>query len=657
MCNKEENMMKMSWKIFGSVCISMLVCCCSVTRQTPNGIARERKYQPVRELFSLSDIRVTDRQMLKIQELDHDYLLSLDVDRLLSLFRKEAGLSQNGVRPYPYWESEDVWGEGPLAGHIMGFWLSSAAMMYQSTGDKRFIPLVEKALEGLRECQLADGEGFIGAQPGVKNVFLEVAAGRFTTSNPLVNHTWEPVYVMNKTMLGLYDVFLAMHLDLAKTILTDLADWFGSAVLDKLDDEQVQKLLVCEHGSINESFVDTYSITGEKRFLDWAERLNDEDMWVPAAQRRDILQGWHANTQIPKFTGFERVYTYDGNADFHAAARFFWQTVADNHTWVNGGNSTGEHFFPIGEFESRLERTSGPESCNSVNMMRLTEALYQDDGDMKYLDYYERVLLNHVLANYDPEEGMCVYYTSMRPGAYKIYSTKYDSFWCCTGSGMQAPAKFGKMIYSHSKDSLFVNLYLSSTLRWEERGMEVRMETDCPRGNKVRFTIGSCRGKSLCTIAFRKPWWSARTNVTLNGVPVGAENDGYLTISRKWRKGDEVVIDLQPELRCETVKGGSHYHAFLYGPVLLGARIDNPSLTKEDFRSPRRTVPARNLPLDAAPQITVSPEKVVAEMERADIDSLLRFHISDSCATRDFYLEPYNGIHFSCYAIYFHSKE
>ena len=168
-------------------------------------------------------------------------------------------------------------------------------MMYETTGDANIIPRVSDALDGLRECQLADGEGFIGAQPKVKAVFAEVAKGNFTTTNPLVNKTWEPVYVMNKTMLGLYDVYRTFHMDKAKTILVDLANWFGTHIIDKLDHEQMQRLLVCEHGSINESFIDVYAITGDKRFLDWADRLNDEDMWVPAAEGRDVLQGWHAH--------------------------------------------------------------------------------------------------------------------------------------------------------------------------------------------------------------------------------------------------------------------------------------------------------------------------------------------------------------------------
>lgn len=648
---------------------TLLVCsiclCLSAFAQKP--IVSEPDHKPSRELFDLKDVRITDPQMLNLQTLNHEYLLSLEVDRLLAWFRKEAGLSQNGYEPYPYWESEDLFGGGPLSGHIMGFWLSSMTMSYKSTGDERVLPKILYALMGLRECQEADGEGFLGAQPNVKALFDEVRKGDFKTTNPLIIPTnlpkdskvkqlWEPVYIMNKLMLGLYDVYCEFQLPLAKTILVDLADWFGKTIIDKLDHEQMQRLLVCEHGSINESFIDVYSITGEKRFLDWANRLNDEDMWVPAKDGKDILHGWHANTQIPKFTGFERVYTYTGNEDFSRAARFFWQIVADKHTWANGGNSTGEHFFPIDQFEKKIPNVGGPESCNSVNMMRLTEAIYQNDGDVKYIDYYERVLLNHILANFDPEQGMCVYFTSLRPAHYKVYGSKYDSFWCCTGTGMQAPAKLGKMIYAKAEDTVYVNMYVASTLDWAEKGIKLSQNTTFPVENSSTITV-DCKKAKRATIALRHPWWSKEMSVTVNGEQVTAEQkDGYILIERKWKKSDEIVITLQPELRYEVVPGGKHYHAYFYGPVLLGTRVADPAMTKADFRRTRVNVGTKRVPMEWAPEIIASPEALISTMKRDDKDGVLRFYVPSTHSTKEFWLEPYNNIHFSRYAMYFHNK-
>ena len=216
------------------------------------------------------------------------------------------------AQPYPFWESEYMNGHGPLPGHIMGFYLSGISMMYDSTGDTAILSRLSYILEELSLCQQAGGDGYLLPTICGRAIFENVLDGNFKTSNPFIetpyDKCWEPVYVMNKIMLGLYQVYMRCDLLQAKEILVKMADWFGYSVIDKLSHDDLQKLLVREHGSINESFIDVYQITGEEKYLKWAQRLNDEDMWVPMSEGKDILEGWHANTQIPKFTGFESVY-------------------------------------------------------------------------------------------------------------------------------------------------------------------------------------------------------------------------------------------------------------------------------------------------------------------------------------------------------------
>ena len=533
-----------------------------------------------RTLFPLTDVRLGDSQFKDIQELDHAYLLSLEPERLLSWFRREAGLAPDAPA-YPFWESEDVWGGGPLAGHIMGFSLSSMSMMYEATGDEALKRKIEKMVRGLKECQDAQGDGYLLATINGRRIFEEVVSGKFTTNNPTINGVWEPVYIMNKIMLGLYNAYLSCDLPQAKDVLVKMADWFGYQVLDKLSYEQIQELLVCEHGSINESYITVYEITGDEKYLKWAKLLNDEDMLIPAAEERDVLNGWHANTQIPKFTGFEKVYNYTQEDKYTRAAQFFWETVVDKHTWVIGGNSTGEHFFPVDQFEKRVPSDGGPESCNSVNMMRLTETLYQDYGRMKMVDYYERVLYNHILANYDPHEGMCTYYTSMRPAHYRIYGTQHYSFWCCTGTGMEAPAKFGKMIYAHQGSELYVNLFMPSELNWKDKGVKLVQNTDFPDNNKVGFVINTAAGVHF-TLNIRKPHWSIAKKMTVwvNGkkMQLAPNTEGYVQLDRSWSNGDKVEVELTPQVTVEYLKGSDKYAAFLYGPIVLAAKVDNNGL-------------------------------------------------------------------------------
>lgn len=557
-----------------------------------------------RTLFPLTDVRLGDSQFKDIQELDHAYLLSLEPERLLSWFRWEAGLAPDAPA-YPFWESEDVWGGGPLAGHIMGFSLSSMSMMYEATGDEALKRKIEKMVRGLKECQDAQGDGYLLATINGRRIFEEVVSGKFTTNNPTINGVWEPVYIMNKIMLGLYNAYLSCDLPQAKDVLVKMADWFGYQVLDKLSYEQIQELLVCEHGSINESYITVYEITGDEKYLKWAKLLNDEDMLIPAAEERDVLNGWHANTQIPKFTGFEKVYNYTQEDKYTRAAQFFWETVVDKHTWVIGGNSTGEHFFPVDQFEKRVPSDGGPESCNSVNMMRLTETLYQDYGRMKMVDYYERVLYNHILANYDPHEGMCTYYTSMRPAHYRIYGTQHHSFWCCTGTGMEAPAKFGKMIYAHQGSELYVNLFMPSELNWKDKGVKLVQNTDFPDNNKVGFVINTAAGVHF-TLNIRKPHWSIAKKMTVwvNGkkMQLAPNTEGYVQLDRSWSNGDKVEVELTPQVTVEYLKGSDKYAAFLYGPIVLAAKVDNNGLEEAySFRFPKRTVATLEIPMLTAP--------------------------------------------------------
>lgn len=538
----------------------------------------------------------------------------------------------------------------------MGFSLSSMSMMYEATGDEALKRKIEKMVRGLKECQDAQGDGYLLATINGRRIFEEVVSGKFTTNNPTINGVWEPVYIMNKIMLGLYNAYLSCDLPQAKDVLVKMADWFGYQVLDKLSYEQIQELLVCEHGSINESYITVYEITGDEKYLKWAKLLNDEDMLIPAAEERDVLNGWHANTQIPKFTGFEKVYNYTQEDKYTRAAQFFWETVVDKHTWVIGGNSTGEHFFPVDQFEKRVPSDGGPESCNSVNMMRLTETLYQDYGRMKMVDYYERVLYNHILANYDPHEGMCTYYTSMRPAHYRIYGTQHYSFWCCTGTGMEAPAKFGKMIYAHQGSELYVNLFMPSELNWKDKGVKLVQNTDFPDNNKVGFVINTAAGVHF-TLNIRKPHWSIAKKMTVwvNGkkMQLAPNTEGYVQLDRSWSNGDKVEVELTPQVTVEYLKGSDKYAAFLYGPIVLAAKVDNNGLEEAySFRFPKRTVATLEIPMLTAPALIGSLDKIKKAVSRKS-DKELVFECSSEVASTTFELIPFNRIHFNRYAIYF----
>jgi DUF1680 family protein len=641
--------------VFSARCFFVLIMSITAISSNANDTSKVKKFHNPRiNLFPLSAVRLHESQFKNIMDLNHEYLLSIDPDRLASWFRREAGLTPKAP-PYPFWESEDVWGKGPLAGHIMGFYLSSMAMMFQSTGDQKIIEKLKYTLTELNECQVANRDGYLLATINGRQVFEDVTHLQFTTSNPLINDSWEPVYIMNKIMLGLANVYRRCDLPIAKDIFIKMADWFGISVLDKLNHEQIQKLLVCEHGSINESYIDAYVITGDKKYLNWAAKLNDEDMWVPLSEGKDVLNGWHANTQIPKFTGFENVFQYTGEKKYTDAAKFFWDIVVNKHTWSIGGNSTGEHFFALKEFENRLPLTGGPESCNSVNMLRLTEILYRDYAEPEKIDYYEKVLFNHILSNYDPDSAMCVYYTSMRPGHYKIYGTKYHSFWCCTGTGMESPAKFGQMIYAYDNSSIYVNLFIPSEVKWFEKGVTLTQQTSFPDDGETIFTIKTTKPAAF-SIKIRQPKWlaGAAMGLKVNGkkVKLQSKPGGYAEINRVWKNGDKISTNIISKISTETVPGGEQYFSVLYGPIIMAAKVDNHGLTPSDFKHATITVANKKIPMSAAPSFAGSIDDIKSRIQKQS-SSAISLVISDPITKSNTTLIPFNRIYYNRYALYF----
>ena len=616
---------------------------------------------PAAELFSLHDIRLLAGPLGDQQELNRRYLLKIDPDRLLSWFRKEAGLEPKAP-PYRGWESE-----APLLpGHILGFYLSAAAMTVQATGDTTLRDRLNYIVEELGAVQAANHSGYMLALPEGRTLFAEISRGQIKigglpwTGNSINNH-FEPTYTLNKLMLGLDQVILATQDENAKKVLLRLADWFGHEVLDKLDDRQVQLLLECEHGSLNESFADVYARTGDKKYLDWARRLCHQRMMLPLA-KNDVafLTHFHANTQIPKFTGFERVHQFNGEAQLDAAALNFWNEVVDHRSWVIGGNSVDEHFFPPAEFGKALFNTAGPESCNSVNMLRLTEVLFRQHPSARLVDYYERTLFNHLLATHDPERGMFVYFTPLRPGAYRVYADEFDSMWCCVGTGMEVPGKYGRMVYTKSPDNrvLDVNLFAASELKWQDKSMCVRQTTAFPEEAATTLSFTCAKSKTRFTLRIRHPWWipDGQLKLTLNGRTIANQSrrGGYAEVDRPWNSGDLVRAELPMRLTTETIPGDDHYVALLYGPIVLSGALGGEGLNKYDFWQIHDHVPRKATAESYAPVfVAATPDQVVAHL-RPMAGKPLSFRTCGLGQPRDVELIPFFRNHFQRYAIYWH---
>ncbi len=529
------------------------------------------KVQPVIPLkaraFPLEDVRLLDGPFKQAMELDRQYLLSLEADRLLHTFRLNAGLPSS-AKPLGGWEEP----KGELRGHFVGHYLTACALMYASTGDERVKEKGGQVVAGLAACQQKLGSGYLSAYP--EEFFDRVEARK---------RVWAPYYTLHKIYAGLLDMYVYCDNRQALEVCTRFADWV-IARNSRLSDEQMQAMLGTEHGGMNEVLANLYGLTGEAKYLKIAQRFNHLAVIGPASRREDKLTGLHANTQIPKFVGTAREYELTGEEWLKTASIFFWDTVVKERSYVIGGHSDGEMF----SRKERLSEALGPnttETCNTYNMLKLTRHLFCWDPQADYADYYERALYNHILASQNPETGMMCYYVPLRSGSRKNYNGPLDGFWCCTGTGVENHAKYGDSIYFEDGQTLFVNLFIASELNWKAKGVKLRQETKYPDEAASRL-IFTCEKPVELTLKLRQPYWAnSLIGVRVNGQALAEDRKwtpgrgGYYDLKRTWKTGDTVDIALPFSLRTEAFRDNPRRLAFMNGPLVLCAAVD----TKRPF--------------------------------------------------------------------------
>jgi DUF1680 family protein len=528
--------------------------------RVPDRIRREAR------AFDLADVRLLEGPFKKAMALDARYLLRLEPDRLLSWFRKEAGLKPKG-EVYGGWEQQGV------AGHSLGHYLSACAMMFASTRDARFRERVNYIVNELELCQRANGNGYVAAIPEGKKIFREIAAGDIRSQGFDLNGGWVPWYTLHKLFAGLLDANEYCRNANALTVAVKLADW-ADTTLANLTDEQFQRMLACEHGGMNESLAELYARTGNAKYLRLSRRFHHKAVLDPLARREDRLQGLHANTQIPKLIGLARRYELTHDAVDKTAVEFFWDRVVYHHSYVTGGNSEAEHFGPPDKLNDRLTENT-TETCNTHNMLKLTRHLFEWHASAEYADYYERALYNHILASQNPEDGMVCYFVPLKTGARKLYSTPFESFTCCLGTGMENHSKYGDSIYFHSDNALWVNLFIASQLNWREKGLSVRQDTRYPEADTMRLTFKTRKPVNLA-VRLRYPGWATRgASVLINNRPmsVNAKPGSFIEIRRIWKTGDSISLKIPMSLRLEALPDNAERAAILYGPTLLAGEL------------------------------------------------------------------------------------
>ncbi|NTE00918.1 glycoside hydrolase family 127 protein [Agrobacterium tumefaciens] len=512
--------------------------------------------------FDLSQVRLLESTFKTAMLADESYLAVIDPDRLLSGFRKNAGLGPKG-KIYGGWE-----GDG-LAGHSLGHYLSAISMQYASTKDPAVLIKVNYIIDELVACQKARKNGYLGAFGNEDKIWGELAKGNVKTGGFDLNGGWSPWYTVHKIMAGLLDAYFYTGNKKALSASVALADWTQN-IISKLNDELLQKMLFCEYGGMAETLVNLYAITGEKKYLDLSYKFYDKRILDPLAKQQDILPGKHSNTQIPKIIASARRHEITGDQNDQAIADFFWKTIVYHHSYATGGNSNYEYLSEPNKLNDKLTENT-TETCNTYNMLKLTGHLFTENPSAELFDYYEKALYNHILASQNHDDGMMCYFVPLRMGGKKEYSDQFNTFTCCVGTGMENHVKYNESIYSRGDDgSLYVNLFIPSVLNWKEKGLTLTQQTALPQGDQTTLTL-KLNKASTFSIRVRKPKWSTETTIAVNGElqKITPDQTGYYVITRKWKNDDKISYVTPEKLYIEAMPDNADRRAVFFGPVLL----------------------------------------------------------------------------------------
>lgn len=612
-------------------------------------VAQDKLYK---DEFPLGDITLLDGPLKHARDLNVQVLLKYDCDRMLAPYRKEAGL-QPRKPSYPNWDGLD--------GHVGGHYLSALAIN-AATGNEECRKRMEYMISELQLVLDANNQrpeawchNYIGGVPNSAKMWTAFSKGDF---GPYFG-TWAPFYNIHKMYAGLRDAWLYCGNEQAKNLFLKFCDWAVDITRD-LNDGQMEKMLGNEHGGMNEVLADAYAITGEQKYLDCARRFSHRMLLVPLENGKDCLDNMHANTQIPKVIGYQRIAELAHDVQYHNASEYFWEIVTRQRSLALGGNSRREHFPTKENCIDYINDIDGPESCNTYNMLKLTEDLNRVKPNGMYGDFYETAMFNHILSAQHPQHGGYVYFTSARPRHYRNYSAPNEAMWCCVGTGMEDHGKYGQFVWTHDKgvkaedDALYVNLFVASELNWKDRKMVIRQQTAFPYAESSVVEVA--KGKGTFILKVRKPSWCE--NFTVKGVGFDAdsyEENGFVCMKRKWKKGDQVKISMPMHAYIKPMINVPQYVAIMYGPILLGMKTgteDMRSLIADDSRF-GQYAGGKKLALDEAPILLPKHLDDIAKNLKPVPGKPLHFKLATHMEnTIDGELQPFFEIHDSRYMMY-----
>ncbi|GAA2564558.1 glycoside hydrolase family 127 protein [Winogradskya consettensis] len=520
--------------------------------------------------FDLDQVRLTAGRFQDNENRTLNYLRFVDVNRLLYVFRANHKLSTNGATANGGWDAPNF----PFRSHMQGHFLTAWAQAYAVLGDTTCRDKATTMVAELAKCQANNAAA--GFNTGYLSGFPESDVSAVEAGTPVA----VSYYCIHKTMAGLLDVWRYLGSTQARDVLLSLAGWVDWRT-GRLSYSQMQTVLNTEFGGMNAVLTDLYQQTGDARWLTTAKRFDHAAIFDPLAANQDQLNGKHANTNLPKWVGAAREYKATGTTRYRDIAGNVWAMVTGAHTYAIGGNSQAEHFKAPNAIAGYLTNDTC-EHCNTYNMLKLTRELWLLDPDRAdYFDYYERALLNHLIGAQNPADshGHITYFTPLNPGGRRgvgpawgggTWSTDYNSFWCCQGTGIETNTKLADSIYFYNGTTLTVNLYVPSVLTWTQRGITLTQSTTYPVSDTTTLTLSGTMSGSW-GIRLRIPAWTAAPVISVNGTVqnVTATPGSYATITRTWAPGDTITLRLPMRVIMKAANDNTNVQAITYGPAVL----------------------------------------------------------------------------------------
>jgi DUF1680 family protein len=589
------------------------------------------------EVILNTDIHNHDTKFIENRNKFLTALAKTNPDNFLYMFRDAFGQKQpDGAKPLGGWDSQLT----KLRGHATGHYLSAIAQAYAGTeydpslqavfsskmeyivntlydlsqlSGKPKIPGGEHmsdpaavctgpgksgfdsdlSAKGIRKDYWNWGQGFISAYPPDQFIMLEKGATYGGTDSQI----WAPYYTLHKILAGLLDIYEVSGNEKALETVKGMGNW----VFERLRQLPQATLLSMwnryiagEYGGMNEVMARLYKISKEPHYLEVAQMFDnikvffgDPEHSHGLAKNVDLFRGLHANQHIPQVIGALETYSASEDPDYYSIADNFWEMVTGDYMYSIGGvagarNPNNAECFtsqPATLYENGFANGGQNETCATYNMLKLTRDLFLYDHNARYMDYYERGLYNHILGSVAENSAANTYHVPLRPGSVKQFANAgLTGFSCCNGTALESNTKLQNSIYFRSTDNrtLYVNLYIPSTLIWKERNITVTQATAYPKEDRTRLTIN---GKGRFDINVRVPHWA--TNgffVRINGKVISTKSEpgSYLTLSRNWKDGDTVELQMPFKFYLEPLMDQQNIASLFWGPVLLAAQESEP---------------------------------------------------------------------------------